>query len=136
MRTARHYWVIAAVLLASIITALATTAAAPASADAAVACPAIYPRPAYCDGNDGPALAGVNYTGWVYLELNHCPRGVVCRMYYRESAGAWSWTGNRWVQSSIKGGWVYVSPYTGTWRWAWTRQSGWVAITGERFEKR
>lgn len=134
-RTARHYVLIAAVLLTSIFTALVASAATPANAEAAQACPMIYPRPAYCDGG-GVQLAGPNYTGWVYMNLNHCPNGVVCRLMYRESAAAWRWTGSRWVGAQIRGGWVYVSPYTGNWRWAWTQRSGWVAIKGERFERR
>ena len=74
--------------------------------------------------------------GWVYLNLNYCAPGAMCAYIYRESTTAWHWTGTKWMQASLRGGWVYVYPYTGSWRWAWTQDSGWVAISGGRFELR
>jgi hypothetical protein len=109
--------------------------AAPAAA-LTTACPAIHPRPAWCDSQTQPALASPKHVGWVYLNLNYCPPGMMCALVYRQSTQAWHWTGSRWTQRSINGGWVYVYPYTGEWRWAWTQQSGWVAISGHRFEIR
>lgn len=126
------------------VVALAAATAVPlampttALADGLVAaCPAIYPRPAYCDG--GTAItrtAGTNHVGWVYLNLNYCAPGAMCAKIYRISTNAWSWNGSAWSQGQLRGGWVYVYPYTGEWRWAWTQESGWVAISGHRFEFR
>lgn len=115
-------------------TSLAT--AAPAAAVGNV-CPAIYPRPASCDA---PAptvrLAPVNHVGWTYLNLNYCAPSLMCAQIYRDSTSAWRWTGSQWTPATLRGGWVYVYPYSGQWRWAWTQQSGWVAISGHRFEIR
>lgn len=121
-------------VLLALTCSLAT--AAPASATA-TACPAIYTRPAYCDGV-APAvrLAPLGYAGWTYLNLNHCPAGMMCAAVFRDSTQAWRWTGRQWTHASLRGGWVYVYPYTGEWRWAWTHESGWVAISGHRFEIR
>lgn len=122
--------------IATMLVAAFATAAAPATAAATTAaCPAIYPRPAYCDVSHR-TLARTSHVGWVYLNLNHCPPGMMCAALYRATTPAWSWTGSAWRQSSLRQGWVYVYPYTGAWRWAWTQQSGWVAISGGRFEIR
>jgi hypothetical protein len=127
-------WAIATVAMAS-VAMLATPTTA--SAAVGVACPAIYPAPAYCSPRPvGYATAPTSYKGWVYLNLNYCPPRAYCAMLYRTSAPAWSWSGSAWSQTSLRGGWVYVYPYTGEWRWAWTQSSGWVAITGHRFEIR
>lgn len=82
-----------------------------------------------------PRLAGLRHTGWTWLSLDNCS-SVACTNVYRTSAPAWRWTGTSWVRSSLAPGWVYVAPYTGQWRWAWTKRTGWVAVTGERFELR
>jgi len=76
------------------------------------------------------------YVGWVYLNLNYCPPGMACTAIYTATTPAWRWTGRSWVQTTLAGGWVYVYPYTGSWRWAWTQSSGWVAVSGGRFELR
>jgi hypothetical protein len=130
----RHIWrwLTVAMLAAAATTALA---GAPASASAAdvINCfraPCDIARPAEY------RTAGVSYKGWTYLNLNHCPQGALCRMAFRESMSAWSWTGSKWVGATLKGGWVYVYPYTGNWRWAWTQKSGWVAVDSGRFEIR
>ncbi|MCW2927443.1 MAG: hypothetical protein JWM86_1411 [Thermoleophilia bacterium] len=81
-------------------------------------------------------LADVNHIGWVHLNLNYCDAGMMCPKIYRVSTGAWSWNGKAWSRTSINGGWVYVYPYTGSWRWAWTQESGWVAMDSGRFELR
>lgn len=116
---------------------VATLAALPGTANATTpshCAQAIYPPPAGCVNRDG--TAGLLAEGWVHLNLNHCPTGRVCAAIYRHSMPAWRWTGRAWVQSSLQQGWVYVSPYTGQWRWAWTQRTGWVAVTGGRFEFR
>ena len=125
----------------AIATATAAALAIPTTASAAApvaACPAIYPRPAYCDGPiaPGPVLASTNHVGWVYLNLNYCAPGMMCTHIYRMSTTAWSWSGSAWSQTQLNGGWVYVYPYSGAWRWTWTQESGWLAISGGRFEVR
>jgi hypothetical protein len=83
-----------------------------------------------------PATAGLQHVGWTYLNLNYCAPGMACLAIYRDSMSAWSWSGTAWRPSSLRQGWVYVYPYTGSWRWAWTQSTGWVAVTGGRFELR
>ena len=124
----------------AVATASAVSLAMPTSAPAAglvAACPAIYPRPAYCDGGAAESrTAGTGHVGWVYLNLHDCAPGMFCTKIYRVSTAAWSWNGSAWSQRQLRGGWVYVYPYSGAWRWAWTQESGWVAISGQRFEIR
>jgi hypothetical protein len=144
----RHLWRWVTV---AALAAFATAAAAPAGASAATASTAIA-RPVLCpmyarSANDtatasrcgvplGYRTAALNHVGWTYLNLNYCAPGRACAMMYRMSMGAWRWTGSRWVAASLSQGWVYVSPYTGEWRWAWTQGTGWVAVSGGRFELR
>lgn len=80
--------------------------------------------------------AGLQHVGWTYLNLNYCPPNAMCALMYRQSMNAWRWSGSSWSQTSLSGGWVYVYPYSGEWRWAWTQDSGWVAVSGGRFEIR
>ncbi|MCW2925723.1 MAG: hypothetical protein JWM98_3127 [Thermoleophilia bacterium] len=132
-----------ATVAALVSTSLFATAAAPsiASADVAVSparvCPAIYPRPASCDYT-APRIptAHLGYIGWTYLNLNYCAPSLACPAIYQVSTPAWSWNGSTWSQTQLSGGWVYVYPYTGAWRWAWTQSTGWVAVSGGRFEIR
>ena len=130
-RSIKIWWAILAIAIAG-----TATAAAPATAEATVryACPAIYPRPAYCDEQaNAPRLAAANHVGWVYLNLNYCPPGYACAAIYHSSTPAWRWSGTAWSRASLAGGWVYVYPYTGSWRWAWTQQTGWVAVNTGNF---
>jgi hypothetical protein len=123
--------------------ALTTPKASALGINPSQACPAIYPRPASCDAPTQEALAPTNHVGWTHLNLNHCA-AQVCTAQYRADAPAfiprYTWSGAQWYISSfsetkIKGGWVYVSPYSGQWRWAYTQTTGWVIATG-RFELR
>ena len=87
----------------------------------------------------GYRTAGLTHVGWTYHVPNHCPAGQLCAQgggvdYW--TAPAWRWSGSRWVATRLSAGWVYVYPYTGQWRWAWTQSTGWVAVTGSRFEVR
>lgn len=134
-RTMKLWWAMLTLAVAAVSMMVAPSTA---SADIAyTACPAIYPRPAYCDGPvTSIPLAGVSHIGWVYLNLNYCPPGAMCALMYRQSMSAWSWSGTAWKQSSLSQGWVYVYPYTGAWRWAWTQSGGWVAVNSGRFEIR
>jgi hypothetical protein len=115
------------------LTLTMTAVAMPASASAEVRCgfAGCLPRVAA-----ESAVAPAGHIGWTYLNLNHCPVGLMCPAIYRESMVAWSWTGTAWRQTSLRQGWAYVYPYTGAWRWAWTQETGWVAVSGGRFELR
>jgi len=96
---------------------------------------AIYPPPTGCGS---ARLANVLYTGWTWLDapmVANCTE-FSCSNSYRAALPAWRWTGTRWAPSELTGGWVYVAPYTGRWRWAWTKSTGWVAVTGGSFELR
>lgn len=67
------------------------------------------------------------YRGWgrvldcngLQPTLIGCPSSVTA---YRWTGGRWYATYQRVNQS------VYVYPYGGAWRWAWTRESGWLAM--------
>lgn len=81
--------------------------------------------------------APLSYTGWTFLELNpECPPGLLCTQQFAVSKAAWRWTGAAWVNANLAEGWTYVAPYSGQWRWAWTPTTGWVAVSGGRFELR
>lgn len=115
-----------------------------ASAIAAPTASALEPPPIT------PAAAPLTHKGWTYLNLNYCAPGMMCTAIYRESMGAWRWhtakptcteaemTRDRgcWRSASLSQGWVYVYPYSGSWRWAWTQTTGWLAVSGGRFELR
>src|SRR5690606_8880410 len=82
--------------------------------------------------------AGLSHIGWTYLNLNYCPPNMACPMIYRESMTAWRWSG-RWTAVPLVQGWVYVHPHTwygSPWRWAYTQSTGWVTVSGGRFEIR
>lgn len=133
----RHSWRWFAIALLALVT---TAVAMPASSSAAelVAPRCISPTDgafARCAPVQ-PRTAGLQHVGWTYLNLNYCPTGMMCAALYRDSMSAWSWTGSAWRPSTLRQGWVYVYPYTGEWRWAWTQSTGWVAVTGGRFELR
>jgi hypothetical protein len=78
--------------------------------------------------------ASPNYKGWTYL-ASTCPRDAYC--FWSGQISAWRWSGSSWSQASLRAGqWVYVYPYTGEWRWAWTQQTGWLATNQGKFEVR
>ncbi len=107
------------VAITALVAALAMNAAKPAEAqafvdpsivfssyqgwgavrDEPVACPAIYPQPAYCSQ---PSTA----------------------VAYRWNAKSRSWSTLR-----IYGGTqVYIYPFSGDWMWIWTQRTDWLAI--------
>lgn len=137
LRRASWRWLaIAALTLVTSAAALpATSSAADFAAPRCVA-PANDGFVARCMPQYQPATASTQHIGWTYLNLNYCAPGMACIALYRDSMSAWSWTGTAWKPSSLRQGWVYVYPYTGAWRWAWTQDTGWVAVTGGRFELR
>lgn len=137
-----HRWLtIGALAIASTI-----ALAIPTGASATV----IKPCPIYNAATDATAgisacqqfpadypTAPLSYIGWTYLNLNYCPAGAMCALAHHTSMPAWKWTGSAWKQTTLADGrWVYTYPYTGSWRWAWTQEGGWVAVTGGRFEIR
>jgi hypothetical protein len=153
----RHLWRwITVAMLATIAAAIAAPAGASAATGTICPLSGSAVGVSYC-GNDCPLgaqtlaaarnqyapcrpigypVAGVGHIGWTFLNLNYCPPGAMCALNYRTSIPAWSWTNGAWKQASLNGGWVYTYPYTGSWRWAWTQQSGWVAVNSGRFEIR
>ena len=129
-------WTIAATAVIATITAVPTTASA-ATGFAAPRCGSdTTPGDFVCMPQYEPATASLKHVGWTYLNLNYCAPGRLCAAIYRDSMAAWSWNGRSWTQASLRQGWVYVYPYTGEWRWAWTQSTGWVAVSGGRFELR
>ncbi|MCW2971743.1 MAG: hypothetical protein JWN72_16, partial [Thermoleophilia bacterium] len=71
-----------------------------------------------------------DHVGWAYLSF------YSCGSYECERQTAWAWTTTGWSPTSLGRGWVYLSPYSGQWRWAWRQSTGWVAIYGGRLTKR
>jgi hypothetical protein len=55
---------------------------------------------------------------------------IACIMMMPPPIQTWRWTGTRWVDGGglQAGQKAYFAPYATGWRWAWTQQSGWVAI--------
>jgi hypothetical protein len=135
IRLFRTNWRAALVILATLIAAATLAFAAPQAAHAGQYC--IPSKTGACAPQKvEQRLAAVDYTGWTYLNLNYCAPGSACTQAFAVSTAAWKWTGKAWQHSSIKGGWVYVAPYSALFRWAYTPESGWVAIAGSRFEIR
>jgi hypothetical protein len=122
----------------TLLVAIAIAIGAPASASAGDVgiCVVGVKSPCNAPQKTQTQLADLNYTGWVYLNLNYCAPGMVCAALYRSSTAAWKWTGKAWAAGSIKGGWVYVAPFGSGYRWVYTQESGWVAMYGNRFEIR
>lgn len=54
---------------------------------------------------------------------------VRCPMPMPRPVTSWKWSGSTWssgtLETFIPGAQVYVYPYSGGWRWVWTRDSGW-----------
>lgn len=132
----RTSWQAAWISLVALLVVSAIALGLPSAAHAGAAC---LPTPTQaCAPQKEPAiqLAPLSHTGWVYLNLNYCAPGYACTLAYVTSISAWKWTGKAWQTGSINGGWVYVAPFGGGYRWAYTAQSGWVALSNGRFEIR
>ncbi|MBC7462031.1 MAG: hypothetical protein H7287_11765 [Thermoleophilia bacterium] len=132
----RTSWQAAWVTLAALLVASIITLGLPTAAHAGAAC--VPSTTQTCAPQKAPAiqLAPLGYSGWTYLNLNYCAPGMACTLMYRADTPAWKWTGKAWATGSINGGWVYVAPFGGNFRWAYTTQSGWVALSTGRFEIR
>jgi len=84
-------------------------------------------------------LAGANYVGWAYLDLNFCAEGMACTLAYRMDTPSYRWNHRKvigWSAATIQGGWVYVYPFSGDWRWLYTANDGWNAVYAPRLELR
>jgi hypothetical protein len=105
--------------LAILVAAIASNAAAPATADAIFV---DYRVPA-------------SHQGWVYVKSSAadvCTRSLPpqCR------ASAWRWSGSAWTQSSVSTSTqVYAYPYASGWHWIWTQHTGWLAIETNKLER-
>jgi hypothetical protein len=143
----RHH--LGRLLALALLASLAAAASAPATASASSCAPNFGACPVNeCEWGDnghnpptdchvvGHRTARLGHVGWTYLNLNGCRLGRMCAAVFNDSTSAWRWTGAAWSRASISQGWVYVYPYTGEWRWAWTQRSGWVAMNTGRFELR
>jgi hypothetical protein len=115
-----RWWLALAVTIGALI-----APAAPAQAEFLVP---------YC-GNPGPIYAtayiaqprcpihplhqalGPNYQGWAHVQS--VPAWTAA---YRWDGSAWR---GLWMQADQS---VYASPYAGGWTWAWSQQTGWVAM--------
>ena len=73
--------------------------------------------PYVCTRGGGDVVGGVVSQPWSSCNYSQAVSGL-----------AYRWTGQGWVAVQLPRGYVYVSPYTGNWRWAWTQSTGWVAV--------
>lgn len=132
----RTSWPAAWITLAALLVAGAIALGLPAAAHAGTSCiPTKYTNVCAPQKVEQTQLAPLSHTGWVYLNLNYCA-AQVCTAQYAISTAAWKWTGKAWATGSINGGWVYVAPFGAGFRWAFTAESGWVALSSGRFEIR
>lgn len=55
---------------------------------------------------------------------------IACVAMLPEPVQTWRWAGTRWVNGGglQPGRQAYFAPYAAGWRWAWTADTGWVAI--------
>lgn len=131
-RSWRRGWHAAWLTVAALSVALVVSIAAPTTASADIGGTAAT----RCLGCYQTLAAPLSYTGWTRLNLNYCAPGTMCAAIYRVSTTAWRWNGiTGWSQTSLPGNQlVYVAPYSAPFRWAWTESTGWVAVSGGRFE--
>lgn len=141
---------ITAIFTAAVIAAALTTAifASTASALSPVPCPTGYEYGVNAQTGlttcipTSTRLAPLHYRGWVNLVFPQ-PTGTGC---YTDAAGytacggpvleqltAWRWSGRAWSRTVIGPGEYYAWPYTGQWRWVWSADTGWLAVTGGTF---
>jgi hypothetical protein len=132
IRRLRHLrWLLA---LATVTTALLVPAG---SAQALYPCGVAAPAStgATTCAMPGPVRQPISdsYKGWAYVAGFTCPPGAMCPAIAEISIVAWRWTGSQWVQASLNvNEQVYAWPYVGTWHWAWTQRTGWVAVPTDK----
>ncbi len=58
------------------------------------------------------------------------PRPMIACIAMVQSVPAWRWDGSKWVEYGelYPGAKAYFYPFASGWRWAWTQESGWVAV--------
>jgi hypothetical protein len=58
------------------------------------------------------------------------PRPMIACLMMVRPIPAWRWTGTEWVSTPglHDGQKAYLAPYATGWRWAWTQETGWLAI--------
>jgi hypothetical protein len=127
--------------LCAVVVAPSQASASTNSTTQAQVCQMSYPTVCHDGGPPAKqvALAGRNYTGWAYLELNHCPAQMACAAIYRGDTPSFRWNVGKvmgWSPSTIAGGWVYVYPFSGDWRWLYNASTGWHAVHNPRLELR
>ncbi len=112
-------------------TALALSVAPVASATPAVNICELNPYAESCRPHPAPQKYPIQfyYMGWAKVDANYCAPGFVCAEMFRTSVVAWIWEGSQWRQSSLPHGTrVYAWPFGWGYHWAWTQQTGWVAV--------
>jgi hypothetical protein len=58
--------------------------------------------------------------------------GVGCTYGGPLTYAAWRWGARGWTSAPrVHGSSVYIYPYTGGWRWTWSRDAGWSAMRAE-----
>ena len=98
---------------------------------------------------EAPASDFPTHSGWGRINILepefHCPEGASCRPPAYQSPPAWRWTGRTWLAIDLfpsatgslgfsgfsvrpAGLRAYLAPFVSGWRWAWTHETGWVAI--------
>ena len=74
-----------------------------------------------------------NYKGWAAYADTHCGfepfnAGMACTADFQYRA-IWLYTAQGWQRDNLgEGTQFYVYPFSSTWRWGWTRDTGWFAI--------
>lgn len=79
-----------------------------------------------------PTALTSSHQGWVYVRQGQgpCPASPIPEYCDQpELVDAWRWSGSSWSRAHLVGGeQVYAYPYSGSWHWAWTQRTGWLAI--------
>ena len=116
VNAARTWRTLALLVLAALLVSIA-----PSTASAT----ARYTGPV-ADRVGSPARS--NYIGYAKITgVGGCPANAVCIWANPQPIYGYSWTGATWLRYKLTSGRYYVSPYTGTWRWVYTRM-GWLAV--------
>lgn len=76
-----------------------------------------------------PAAA---YSGWAYVYGQRVCSNGSCYVY-ESSPAAYSWSAGKWTTTSrpdrLK---IWVTNFSGEWRWTWTSNTGWLAMLASR----
>jgi hypothetical protein len=79
--------------------------------------------------SESRAAVGQHYKGWAYVNASGCrPQAPCPRIRYHETT-AWHWTGYQWNARRLNDDTlIYAWPYAQGWHWAWTNETGWLAL--------